>query len=98
MATSTSPASASARPAWPPAAPASGRGTVRTFVVFDKPHPPYFAERIPYVVAVVTLEEGPKITTNVIDIDVSAVKIGMPVRIVINTRGEQKIPQASARV
>ena len=78
--------------------PASGRGTVRTFVVFDKPYHPYFKERTPYVVAVVTLEEGPEITTNVIDIDVSAVEIGMPVRIVISERGGQKIHQASAHV
>jgi uncharacterized OB-fold protein len=79
-------------------APASGRGTVRTFVVFDKPYHPYFKERIPYVVAVVALEEGPEITTNVIDADVSAIEIGMPVRIIISERGGYKIHQASARV
>ena len=79
-------------------APASGRGTVRTFVVFDKPYHPYFKERTPYVVAVVTLEEGPEITTNIVDIEVTNVEIGMPVRIVISNRGEHKIHQASARV
>lgn len=78
--------------------PASGRGTVRTFVIFDKPYHPYFKERLPYVVAVVTLEEGPEITTNIVDTDVANVEIGMPVRIVISTRGEHKIHQASARV
>jgi uncharacterized OB-fold protein len=78
--------------------PASGRGTVRTFIVFDKPYHPYFKERLPYVVAVVALEEGPEITTNVIDTDVTNVEIGMPVRIVIGTRGEHAIHQASARV
>jgi uncharacterized OB-fold protein len=78
--------------------PASGRGIVRTFVVFDKPYHPYFKERLPYVVAVVTLEEGPEITTNVVDTDVANVAIGMPVRIVISTRGEEKIHQASARM
>jgi uncharacterized OB-fold protein len=77
---------------------ASGRGTVRTFVVFDKPYHPYFEKRLPYVVAVVTLEEGPEITTNIVDADVSDMKIGMPVRIVISDRGGQKIHQASARV
>jgi uncharacterized OB-fold protein len=77
---------------------ASGQGTVRTFVVFDKPYHPYFKERTPYIVAVVALEEGPEITTNVVDAEVSAVKIGMPVRIVISNRGEHKIHQASARV
>ena len=78
--------------------PASSRGTVRTFIVFDKPYHPYFKERTPYVVAVVALEEGPEITTNIIDTDVANVEIGMPVRIVINNRGEHKIHQASARV
>ncbi len=77
---------------------ASGRGTVRTFVVFDKPYHPYFKDRLPYAVAVVTLDEGPEITTNIIDIDIANLTIGMPVRIVIGTRGEQKIHQASARV
>lgn len=78
--------------------PASGRGTVRTFVVFDKAYHPYFKERIPYVVAVVTLEEGPEITTNIVDADVSAIEIGMPVRVIISERGEYNIHQASARV
>ena len=78
--------------------PVSGRGSVRTFVVFDKPYHPYFEERLPYVVAVVTLEEGPEITTNIVDSDVSAITIGMPVHIVISDRGGQKIHQASARV
>ena len=78
--------------------PASGQGTVRTFVIFDKPYHPYFEGRVPYIVAVVTLNEGPEILTNVIDADVSAVAIGMPVRIVISERGGQKIHQASARV
>ena len=79
-------------------APASGRGTVRTFIVFDKPYHPYFKERTPYVVAVIALEEGPEITTNVVDTDVTNVEIGMPVRIVIGERGGHKIHQASARV
>jgi uncharacterized OB-fold protein len=78
--------------------PASGQGTVRTFVVFDKPYHPYFKDRLPYIVAVVTLKEGPEITTNIVDADVSDVAIGMPVRIIISDRGGQKVHQASARV
>lgn len=78
--------------------PASGRGTVRTFVIFDKPYHPYFADRLPYVVAVVTLREGPEILTNVVDTEVATVEIGMPVKMVIRERGGQKIHQASAAV
>jgi len=78
--------------------PASGGGTVRTFVIFDKPYHPYFEDRLPYVVAVIALAEGPEILTNVIDTEVAAVRIGMPVRIVIAERDGQNIHQASARI
>lgn len=78
--------------------PASCRGIVRTFVVFDKPYHPYFEEQLPYIVAIVALEEGPEITTNIIDTEVSDITIGMRVHIVIRDRGGQKIHQASPRI
>jgi uncharacterized OB-fold protein len=78
--------------------PVSGHGVVRTFVVFDKPYHAYFKDKLPYIVAVVSLQEGPEIITNVIDADISVVAIGMPVQIVIRDRGGQKIHQASARL
>ena len=77
---------------------AAGAGTVRSFVIFDKAYHPYFAALLPYVVAIVTLVEGPEILTNVIDAEAAAVYIGMPVRIVIAARGGQNIHQASARL
>ena len=35
----------------------------------------------PYVVALVTLREGPTMMTNIVDCDVEAVKVGLPVRL-----------------
>lgn len=55
-------------------------------------------DKLPYGVAVVALEEGPELTTNIVDTEVTSIKIGMPVRIVISRRDEHKIHQASARV
>jgi len=78
--------------------PASGNGTVRSFIVFDKSYHPYFAESIPYVVAAIVLEEGPEILTNVVDINPVAVRIGMAVRLVVRKRGEYSLPFASANV
>ena len=77
--------------------PASRNATVRTFVVFDKPYHPYFAERLPYVVGVVSLQEGPEMITNVIDCDVETLSIGQAVEIIIVERGGQKIHQAAVR-
>jgi len=76
---------------------AAGDGNVRSFVIFDKAYHPYFDGLLPYVVAIVTLVEGPEILTNVIDVEPAAVRIGMPVRIVIAERRGQNIHQASAR-
>jgi uncharacterized OB-fold protein len=47
-----------------------------------------FAAAAPYVVAYVELEEGPRILTNVVDIDPEQVRIGMPVEVVWHDTGE----------
>jgi uncharacterized OB-fold protein len=76
--------------------PSPGLGTVRTFIVFDKVYHPYFEGRVPYNVAVVRLDEGAEITTNVIDCSMEELHIGMRVRMIVRERDGQKIHQASA--
>lgn len=58
---------------------ASGRGTVHTFTVIRQNHARPFRDMLPYVVAMVELEEGPLMMGNVTDCDVESVHIGMPV-------------------
>jgi uncharacterized OB-fold protein len=58
---------------------ASGRGTVYTFTVARRPTHSAFAGVGPYVIAIVELEEGPHVTTNIIDCDPDEVSIGMAV-------------------
>ena len=77
---------------------ASGRGVVATFVVFEKAYHACFEQRLPYVVAVVELEEGPEFITNVIGCSVDEVTIGMAVDMVVIARGDQAIHQAQARL
>ncbi len=57
----------------------SGSGSVFSFVVMHQVYHPAFAERVPYVVADVKLDEGPRIISNVIDCEPAQVAIGMPV-------------------
>jgi uncharacterized OB-fold protein len=60
---------------------ASGRATLYTWsVVYQNDLPP-FPERVPYVAAVVDLEEGPRMMTNVVDCDVDALEVGMPLEV-----------------
>ena len=58
---------------------ASGRGTVYSFTVTYQNQAPGFRESLPYVLAVVELEEGPRMMTNVVGCAPDQVRIGMPV-------------------
>jgi uncharacterized OB-fold protein len=58
---------------------ASGRGTIYSFTVIRQNYARPFRDWIPYVVALVELEEGPRLMTNVIDCDPEAVQVGAAV-------------------
>ena len=60
---------------------ASGKGTVWTFTVTRQNRAPGFAEDVPYVLALVELDEGVKMFTNIIDCPPQDVHIGMPVEV-----------------
>jgi uncharacterized OB-fold protein len=59
---------------------ASGRGAVYTFTVIRQNAAPPFAESVPYVVAMVELDEGPRMMTNISHCDPEDVYVDMPVR------------------
>lgn len=61
--------------------PTSGRATVETFTVNYRPWGP--GMDVPYVIAIVVLDEQDdlRLTTNIIDIDAEAVRIGMRVTV-----------------
>ncbi|MBI4195057.1 MAG: OB-fold domain-containing protein [Betaproteobacteria bacterium] len=57
----------------------SGRGTLHNYVVFHKAWTPWFEKRVPYAVVQVELEEGPRLTTNLLDCPIGDIRIGMQV-------------------
>lgn len=61
---------------------ASGRGTLYTYstVYMNDLHP--FKERLPYIAAMVELEEGPRLMTNMVDCEPADLEVGMPVQVV----------------
>ncbi|MFV1971307.1 MAG: Zn-ribbon domain-containing OB-fold protein [Acidimicrobiia bacterium] len=70
---------------------ASGRATVVTFSVVHQPPSPAFD--VPYVLAVVELEEGPTMMTNIVDVAADEVRIGMEVVVTFEPRGDLALPQ-----
>lgn len=59
---------------------ASGRGRVHTFTVIRQQGARGFRDETPYVVAMIDLEEGPRLMGNVTGCGVEDVTVGMPVR------------------
>jgi uncharacterized OB-fold protein len=62
--------------------PMSGRGTVWSFIVYHHCWHRGFEKEIPYNVAMIQLEEGPIVITNIVDVENEAIKVGMPVKVV----------------
>ena len=72
----------------------SGRGKVFSFVTFHRVYRPAFAQDVPYVVALVELEEGPRLLTNILGISHEDVRCEMPVEVVFDDYDdEMSIPK-----
>jgi uncharacterized protein len=62
----------------------SGRGTVFSYIVFHQAYHPAFKADLPYNVAMVQLEEGPRMYSNIVGVSHDAVKIGDAVQAVFD--------------
>lgn len=63
----------------------SGKGTVFSWIVVRHPVPrDIYADEVPYVVALIALDEGCRMTGNIVDCAPEDVRAGMPVEIVYN--------------
>lgn len=60
---------------------ASGLGVVHTFTAIYRNDAPGFVDELPYVFAIIELDEGVRMAGNVIHIDPEDVHIDMPVRV-----------------
>lgn len=71
---------------------ASGLGTLYTWSVVRRNDLAPFGERVPYVTAVVTLDEGPRMLSNLVDVDEAEVRIGMRLRVTWQDDGDYTLP------
>ena len=65
--------------AWTPTA---GRGQIVSWVVFHRCYFPSFESEMPYNVALVQLDEGPVVCTNIVGTDNASLRMGMRLRVV----------------
>jgi len=59
----------------------SGKGSVFSYIVFRIPYHKSYKEDIPYTVAIIQLDQGPRMESNLIVQDPEDIRIDMPVTV-----------------
>ena len=73
---------------------ACGRGKVISFTIVRQAISEAYAAEVPYVIALIQLDEGPTMMSNVIQSDPERLAIGMPVEVVFEAWSEEiTVPQ-----
>ena len=79
---------------------ASGRGKVYSYTIARRPTAPQWGEDGPYAIAIVELDEGPRMTANLVECDLESVTIGMAVEVVYSEAlavSVESAPKANAK-
>lgn len=63
---------------------ASGRGTLYSYTVIRQNKSAEFRERVPYNVAIIQLEEGPRMMSNIVDAEPEDLRVDAPVLVVFD--------------
>jgi hypothetical protein len=74
-------------------AEASGRGTVHTYTVIHQQGMPGWRDEVPYVAAIIDLEEGVRMTSNIVEVAPGEVSVGMPVEVTFVDEGSLVLPR-----
>ncbi len=67
---------------------ASGRGVIYSYTIIRQSKSPEFMNDTPYNVAIVQLEEGPRMLSNIVDADPSELEVDLPVTVVFDQVSE----------
>ena len=67
---------------------ASGRGVIYSYTIIRQNKSPEFMHDTPYNVAIIQLEEGPRLMSNIIDAAPGALQVDLPVTVVFDPVSE----------
>ena len=69
----------------------SGRGEIFSFIVIHRGYHPYWALRVPYNVAMVELEEGLRMFTNIVGTPNEQLQVGQKLKLAFEQRDEDLV-------
>jgi hypothetical protein len=72
---------------------ANGRARLISWVVYRMAYHPAFAHRLPYIVAVIELDEGPRMISNVIQAKPESLHLDMALSLVIENESGVSVPR-----
>ncbi|MGR6836928.1 Zn-ribbon domain-containing OB-fold protein [Syntrophomonas erecta] len=78
-----------ARPRW---VTSRGKGKVYSYTIVRKSALEEFVNQVPYVYAIIELEEGVRLISNLVNCSLDEIKIGMPVKITWRDETEELVP------
>lgn len=70
---------------------ASGNGTVHSFSIVYRPLSKEFSPDVPYVVALIDLDEGVRMMSNIIECPLDEIHIGMKVQVIYEESHDGKV-------
>jgi uncharacterized OB-fold protein len=65
-------------------AEASGRGVIYSYTIIHQNKSPEFVNDTPYNLAIVQLEEGPRMLSNIVEIDPANLRVGLDVTVLFD--------------
>lgn len=66
----------------------SGTGTIYSYTVVQRAPSPAFEPDVPYVVAIIALDEGPHLMSNIVGADPATIRIGQQVSVQFREAGD----------
>jgi uncharacterized OB-fold protein len=63
---------------------ASGHGVIYSFTIIHQNKSPEFVHDTSYNVAIVQLEEGPRMLSNIVDVEATELRVDLPVTVVFD--------------
>ncbi len=79
--------------------PASGHGRIYSYTVIHHNDAPPFSATLPYIVALIDLDENVRVTSNIVECTPEVVHVGMPVEVVFeHVSDEVTLPQFRPRM
>ncbi|HEU5228175.1 MAG TPA: Zn-ribbon domain-containing OB-fold protein [Ktedonobacteraceae bacterium] len=62
----------------------SGRGIIYSYTIIRQSKAPEFMHDTPYNIAIVQLEEGPRLMSNIVDVEPTNLRVDLPVQVVFD--------------